>query len=304
MREGRSAVERLTGDEDFAAALRLAIQASGLTLESLRYRLGQRGVHVSAASLSYWQGGRSRPERADSIVAVGMLEEVLDLPKGALTDLLKPRRPRGQTCNPAHPARLWPDPEPVIRTLSHLDQSCDHRLEWLSVHDVCDIGADRRPSSLSVRLVLRASGDDVDRVIAVHNAEAATEPPPVLGEVRYCRRGRVRYDGRFVAFELFFDRILARGDTIIVEYELLFPGARMVANFYDRRFRHAVREYLCIIRFDRGALPVRCYRYDCESVDLMQFRRTEELWVGASCNAHITEHDIERGIVGLDWEWE
>jgi hypothetical protein len=29
-----------------------------------------------------------------------------------------------------------------------------------------------------------------------------------------------------------------------------------------------------------------------------------ELWVGASCNAHITKHDVESGVVGLEWEWE
>ena len=282
----------------------MAIRASGLTLENLRQRLAERGIRVSAATLSYWQGGRSRPERADSIAAVGMLEEVLDLRDGALTDLLRPRPSRGQTSSRlAHPVRLWPDPGPVIRTLGQLDRSSDHRLEWLSVHDVYEIGADRRPLSLSVRLALRASGDDVDRVLAVHCANAPTEPPPALGELRYCRRGRVRHDGSFIAFELFFDRILARGDTAVVEYELRFPGERMTIQFYDRRFRHPVREYLCIIRFDRNAVPVRCYSYECERIGLARLR-TAELWIGTSRSTHITKRNVEEGILGVEWEWE
>jgi hypothetical protein len=104
----------------------MAIQASGLTLESLRQRLGERGIRVSVATLSYWQAGRSRPERADSIEAVGVLEEILGLRAGGLTELLQPRPSRGQpSSRPVHPNRLWPDPGPVIRTLGQLDRSSD-----------------------------------------------------------------------------------------------------------------------------------------------------------------------------------
>jgi hypothetical protein len=289
---------------EFSAALRLAIQESGFTLESLRKRLGQRGVRVSAATLSYWQGGRSRPQRPESIAAVGVLEDILGLPGGALTDLLRPRRRRGQAGGgPLHPARLWPDPRPVISMLGQLDRSSDHRLEWLSVHDVYAVNARRRASSLSVRQVVRASGDDIDRVVAVHRADGEGVPPPVLGELRYCRRGRVRQKAGFLAFELFFDRVLARGDTAVVEYEIEFPGERPVAHFYDRRFRHSVRDYLCVVRFDRQVLPARCYRYERETVQAPQ-RRTGELWVGTSGSAHITRIGLDGGILGLEWEWE
>lgn len=297
----RAAQKRSAKAGEFSAALRLAIQESGLTLESLRHRLGQRGLRISAATLSYWQGGRSRPERADSIAAVGVLEGILNLPGGALTELLKPRRRRGQTGGPVHPARLWSDPQPIIKLLGQFDRSSDHRLEWLSVHDVYEIDARRRPGSLSVRQVVRASGDDIDRVVAVHSAEA--QSPPVLGELRYCRRGRVRHEAGLLAFELFFDRVLARGDTAVVEYEIEFPGEQPITHFYDRRFRHSVRDYLAVIRFDRQALPTRCYGYERETVDLPQ-RRTTELWIGTSGSVHVTKSDMESGILGLEWEWE
>ncbi|GAA0360540.1 hypothetical protein NE235_21505 [Actinoallomurus spadix] len=293
-----------SGVTEFSGALRTAIQNSGLTLESLRTRLRQRGIRVSAATLSYWQGGRSRPQRPDSIAAVGVLEQILELPAGTLTDLLRPRRRRGQAGGgPLHPARLWSDPRPVLTMLGQLDRSSDHRLEWLAVHDVYEVGADRRPRSLVVRQVVRASGDDVDRVVAVHRAEAETDPPPALGDLRHCRRGRVRHEAGFIAFELFFDRVLARGDTAVVEYELGFPGDRPITRFHERRFRHSVKEYLAIVRFDRQVLPARCYRYDRDTVDVPR-RRTAELWVGSSGGVHITRSGVAGGITGLEWEWE
>jgi len=84
----------------FAEALRAAIRARGLGLERIRYRLRGKGATVSLATLSHWQSGRCRPERAESLRALKNLEEVLGVPEGALIRLLGPPRPRG----PYHPA--------------------------------------------------------------------------------------------------------------------------------------------------------------------------------------------------------
>ena len=51
------------GEREFADVLRAAIQARGLGLERIRERLLAHGVSVSMATLSYWQSGRSQPER-------------------------------------------------------------------------------------------------------------------------------------------------------------------------------------------------------------------------------------------------
>jgi hypothetical protein len=53
------------GEPEFAEVLREAIRARGLGLERIRERLLAHGVSVSMATLSYWQSGRSRPERRD-----------------------------------------------------------------------------------------------------------------------------------------------------------------------------------------------------------------------------------------------
>ncbi|WP_067813109.1 helix-turn-helix domain-containing protein [Actinomadura kijaniata] len=276
---------------DFAAALREALQGSGLTLERVRHRLAQRGLTVSVATLSYWQRGRSRP-RSRTVVAA--LEEILQVPPGALVALLDDRAPEA--------AELWPDPVAYAGAVGELDRSGEHRLERISAHDLHLLGPDRRPRALRVREVLRATGDDVDRVVCVHPAGGDTTAAR-LTELRFCRAGRVRSGGGLVAFELVFDRVLGAGHTAVVEYTLTLPGDAPPAGHYERRFPRPVRDYLAVVQFDPGALPARCYAYSAET-GIAARERISELWVGASGGAHLVMPDVRRGIVGLEWEWE
>ncbi|RKS74972.1 hypothetical protein BZB76_3497 [Actinomadura pelletieri DSM 43383] len=171
---------------EFAGALRQAIQASGLTLERIRHRLGRRGLTVSVATLSYWQRGRSRPRSRTVVVA---LEEILQVPPGTLTDLLDDPAPTatpvrgGLTAGAPGPGErgrpvrdLWPDPERYTNLVGQLDRSGDHRLERLSIHDVFRLDEARRSWTLSVRSVLRAAGDDIDRVVCVHQTGGVQQP--------------------------------------------------------------------------------------------------------------------------------
>ncbi|MFI0409646.1 helix-turn-helix domain-containing protein [Actinomadura sp. 3N508] len=171
---------------EFAGALRQAIQASGLTLERIRHRLGRRGLTVSVATLSYWQRGRSRPRSRTVVVA---LEEILQVPPGTLTELLDDPAPTatpvrgGLTAGAPGPGErgrpvrdLWPDPEQYASLIGQLDRSGDHRLERLSIHDVFRLDEVHRSWTLSVRTVLRAAGDDIDRVVCVHQTSVVQQP--------------------------------------------------------------------------------------------------------------------------------
>ncbi|QXJ24930.1 hypothetical protein AGRA3207_006349 [Actinomadura graeca] len=350
---------------EFAGALRQAIQASGLTLERIRHRLGQRGLTVSVATLSYWQRGRSRPR---SRAVVTTLEEILQVPAGTLTELLDDPTPTappvrggpGRAGNGSGPSGhgdrgraagdLWPDPDRYAGLVAQLDRSGDHRLERLGIHDVYRLDDVRRTWSLSVRTVLRAAGDDIDRVVCVHQTgpaktdsppdgtDRAGAPPPgtvhggppgghgglgsgaggpggdvELTGVRYCRPGRIRAEDGLMAFELVFDRVLAAGDTAVVEYELGPAGGvpvgvgasgagAWVADGYERRFSHPVHDYVAIIQFEGGRLPARCYGFTAETSDAPR-RRLGELWIGTSGSANLAVGNVRRGIVGIEWEW-
>src|SRR5687767_8423801 len=65
----------------FELAMKLAIKERSLSLDRLAHRLAQHGLNISTSTLSNWQNGRSRPERPDSLRALRVLEQALDLPR-------------------------------------------------------------------------------------------------------------------------------------------------------------------------------------------------------------------------------
>lgn len=77
-----------SGITTFAAALRSAIEASGLSLD----RIQARRLSVSVTAPSYWQSGKRQPERTSEL-AVRVLEELLSIPSGALLGLLATTAP-------------------------------------------------------------------------------------------------------------------------------------------------------------------------------------------------------------------
>ncbi|MGW5051889.1 helix-turn-helix domain-containing protein [Actinokineospora sp. NPDC004072] len=255
------------GSPTFPVALRAAIAARGLGLERLRDRLRQRGVRVSVATLSYWQSGRSRPERRESMVALRHLEEVLEVPEGALAGLLGPTKPRGRWRYTAGglPAigALWPDPAPVEDALGRVDTRWDERLTRLSQHDRVHVGPGGAAGSFLSRQVLRAEADGPDRWVVIMHTDEPGHPPPLVRPLRGCALGRVAEDrdGGLVVAELLFDRPLARGETVITEHELVHVPPGPVDDHYERKFRLPVREFVLEVCFDPAALPAFCEQY-------------------------------------------
>ncbi|MEU6409314.1 hypothetical protein [Microbispora sp. NPDC046933] len=248
----------------FERALRAAIRARGLSLDRLHSRLRERGVDVSLSSLSYWQRGRSRPERAASLAAVRELEGILSLPEYALIGLLGPPRPRGRR------------PETLI-VLSH--------------HEQVVVGAGRR-HRVSARVVLRAAAPGVDRYVVAH------PPGTRLLRTECCRPGRGGDDGTGPLTELIFPHPLAPGETHVVEY----VTAVAAADRYDRRLRDPVEQHLVQVRFTGGRLPVRCFHTWSPDASAPP-RDAGELRVDACGTAHLVDTGARPGVRGIRWEW-
>ncbi|MFC7615460.1 hypothetical protein ACFQV2_20130 [Actinokineospora soli] len=170
-------------------------------------------MSVSLATLSYWQTGRSRPERRASMVAVEVLEQVLRLDAGALSGLLEPpRRTRKAVPRPAIGA-LWPQSAEVEDVVGAVDTAWDARLSRISQHDVVVVGTDQGERSFTTRQVLRAEEDGPDRWVVVVHLDEHDRALPLVRPVRNCVLGRVvtRPSAGLLVAELLFPRPLRRG---------------------------------------------------------------------------------------------
>ncbi|MFC7615132.1 XRE family transcriptional regulator [Actinokineospora soli] len=217
------------GDPAFPAALRAAIERRGISLDRLRERLRVMGTPVSTATLSYWQSGRTQPERSVSLAALGNIEHIVGVPPGALATLLDPPKPRGRarTRQTVLGTEFFPDVAPLERLLAGFDLSQDAHLTRLSGHDRIRVDAGRGVDRRISRQVLRAEADDIDRLVVIDQMDLPCSRPR-LRAVRNCALGRVEVDlaAGLVAAELLFSRPLARNETILIEHSLEFPSPR------------------------------------------------------------------------------
>ena len=281
----------------FAEVLRTAIEVRGLGLERIRERLGARGISVTVATLSYWQSGRSQPGRKQSLAALPHLEELLDLDRGSLQRAVTPPRDRGRRCPVVDLDAVWPEP-PQTRVLRSLDTRWDTELERISLHDVVTMGPDRSQVSLQVRQVLRARCDGPDRRVVMHCLEDPQAGPPEIRALRGCRVGSIARDlsSGILGCELVFHEPLSRGQTVVVDYEVVNGPPRPHEVRHTRRLRLPMRQYLLEVRFDPGALPAAAFRVqdgtDCQPIDL-----------DAEHSLHVVDTDCTAGITGVRWVW-
>ncbi|PWW54189.1 helix-turn-helix domain-containing protein [Actinokineospora spheciospongiae] len=292
----------------FPVALRSAIQASGLSLDRIQYRLRARGVSISVTALSYWQSGRRRPERAESLAALGHLEDVLGVPTGSLIALLGPPRPRGRVNRESSRLTveaLWGNSEPVSHLLRRIDFTTDSALTKLSQHDRMEVAVDRGEKSVSVRQVFRAERDGADRTLMVYDLELPGRPFPEVTSGDNCRIGRVAHDptAGLMAAEIMLDQPLSRGETTIVDYALHHPGPPYSRgdDAYCRKFTSPVREFVLELRFDPRALPAYLEQHTLDADD--QVTNRKKLEVTADGKAHAVALDFGPGILCARWEW-
>jgi hypothetical protein len=290
----------------FPSALRAAIEDSGLTLERLRYRLAQRGIQVSVTSLSYWQQGRSRPERADSLRAVRAIESILGLPGHSLAALLGPPRPRGRWLrreDREYDGILEPATA-LAETIKPVLGPSDRKLRLFSEDDAVTVGADRTIRRVRTRTVVRALADDPDRHLAVYCAERGSTADQIVITAREnCRLGRVRRHPRapVIAAELMFDRRLRAGETHLFEYEITVDSP-VTSPDYRRGFRYPADAYVVSVRFAESAVPARIFGFTQREPHVSP-RLDGEIIVTAGRIVHRAARDVRPGVLGIGWEW-
>ncbi|MFH8369860.1 hypothetical protein [Streptomyces sp. NPDC018031] len=289
----------------FHRALRTALTVRGLALHRVQHRLAQRGVHVAVASLSYWQQGARVPRRAESLRAVRALEDILQLPPQALTRLLAPA-PAADGRPPVRSYRtLLEKSESVARLIAELDSPSSTGLRTLCHLERIRIGSRRELSVRESQHVVRAQRDGVDRFLVIHQGELGCEPRRMrIRATDDCRLGRSRWDtgaGVLVA-ELLFDTRLRTGDTHVFGFAVQ-DGTGGESTEWFKCFPCAGGHYTLQVRFDPGALPVRCRRFAQGPVGGARTSQGELTVSGQHRTVHLAEQDVRPGTLGIDWDW-
>ncbi|SER44126.1 hypothetical protein SAMN05216188_111180 [Lentzea xinjiangensis] len=268
----------------FADALRVAIRVRGLSLERLQHRLRVRGAPISVTALSYWQSGRRRPERPESLMALAHLEDVLGLRRTALSRLLGPPRPRGRSRRREASAGTRWDSSGLVLTAQH------DRV------DVAPCGGVRGVRS---RQVMQATSTGVDRWVLCQETGSAQ---PALTAVRSCQVGRVareRTSGVLVA-ELVFDEPISAGESIAIEYELTYPRPT-AEHTHFRRFAERVHDYVLEIKFPHGSAPASCEQFASVPAGAETPGGARTAAVDDSGRAHAAALDFGPGLYGMRW---
>ncbi|MFC4909265.1 hypothetical protein [Actinomadura gamaensis] len=296
----------------FHEALRTAIAERGLSLHRVRHHLARQGVDVGVTTLSYWQRGRRRPERPESLRAVRALEEVLDLPDRSLTALLEAPRPRGRAAGlpPGSVAYREVLPQgPVLEAvLADFGGPLTGRgLETVHLYERLEVGPDRdgRRRELLQTVRARPGEERVDRCVTVYRGDPGCDVDAVqVRALDGCRVGRVRRHpaALLVVAELMFDSVLLPDETYLLRYEVA-DDSRRQCDSYERGFRFPTGQYVLQVAFDAAALPVRCHRFARRSVGAPELD-VAEVVPNAHRSVHLVAEDLRPGVHGIRWEWD
>ncbi len=313
--------------DSFAEVFSRAVAERGLTLERLHERLVQAAVPVSIATLSYWQSGRSTPERRSSLKALPVLEGVLGLAPGQLTRHLPvtPKRRGRAAAAPPMPGMeaVVPAGETVARIIADWGIGMEGRLARMSVQDRLAVTDEGTDGPINTRQVLRAEVDGVESfpVIYVQDVEgpAGSELlPPLSGTddqpdatnqsdivaLTACRVGRVERvrDVNLLVAELVLPHPLAKGEVIMTEHLLLPAPMTNLADRIQRGIQRPLRELVLEAHFDPSMVPARAFRFVREVVDGPEVE-IEQVPVHGSTVQTIFL-DLRCGTAGLRWDWE
>ena len=279
--------------------LRTAIADRGLSLDRVRHHLKQHGHDLSVATLSYWQSGRSRPDRASSLAALGSLEEILQVPRGSLAALLPARARRPGAANP---------PDSGVGTLFDTGRLIDAIVEQLGIvwddlervalHEHVTLRADRTVGSHLIRETMRATRDGVDRFVVFYGDDPIGTP--YIMAHGNCRLGRVveHPELGLVVAELLLPQPLAMGDCVLVDYEYAIAGPAPVWDGWERGLRQPQREVLLEIEFAPEALP--------SAVGMRLAQGEDDRSRPVALNGNLLSVlllDVGRGLIRLSWTW-
>lgn len=285
--------------DDFASALRDAINAKPVTLSWLQRQLKARGNRVSMATLSYWRSGARRPEGAQSLAALADIEELLGLRAGALSRMLRSTNRTG----PLGPNQFPIDEEElevaVIEAFRALGAAYPDTSRELTTHSVTDVGADGNVAYSITRSIVQSTVGTITAIPFLEITPGVRTPAPLLKAVS---GGRIaaRYshpDGEVhgVLFEL--DVPLTAPETAMVEWSVEYPPDYPETHDTGHALAQKARELLVWTRFHPDAIPDWCE----EHIETPDGVTITPLPPPRGNSVHLVRRAFGPGALGLQW---
>ncbi|WP_157882503.1 XRE family transcriptional regulator [Streptomyces silvensis] len=264
---------------------------------------------MSASTLSAWQTGLSRPERASSLAVVSVLEEILELPPGSLLGTLPPRRPRGRRATAFEAGtvrdRQWGNrADSIGAALARLGA------DWgdlasppvLSYRVRMQVGPEGGELALHVTRILHGGSRGGARMVYV-TRYASMPHAPLLTMTHGCRLARFRGDpaAGVAAYEFLLDDPLSPGELALTEFRIQYPP-RQTEKYTDIRVYPGTREVVLETVFDAAYAPAACQAFHRASpaapVRILKERSGSE----ARGGFQYIRFNPAPGIYGIRWE--
>jgi hypothetical protein len=278
----------------FASTLREALDRRKISLRSIRRRLMDRGYDISISTLSFWQSGARRPERAASIDIIRELEELLYLDDGALSDTLGPSRRVGRSRQRTYAELIEltreegdeePDPDLLERSGAvgvYFDADGTtarsvNRTLWQARRD----GAQEATVHYYSRELSKLTELNIKGTIGCDLIDAVIDAERLL--LRATLRLRVP---------------LSQGELALTERRSLVPPGLEPQDGTTVVARRRQAELLLYAVFDPRRLPTRCRVIVEEDGET----RTHAVPLNGDCVSH-AEFNFGPGVITLEWDW-
>lgn len=282
----------------FAEALRDAINARDVTLAWLHDRLRTRGNRVSMARLSYWRSGARHPEGAQSLAALGDIEELLDLPDGALSGLLRPTNRTGPLGPTQFPIAADDIEQAVKDAFAALDFSYPDTSRNITTHSVSDVDAQGNIIRCVTRSIVQSTVGTITAIPFLEVTPGVRTTAPRIEAVAGGRiSSRYSHPGGEVHAALFeLETPLTAPETTVIEWSLTFPRDYPSLRETGHAVSRQCRELLMWTRFDPAALPDWCE----ERVDTPTGTVLTPLTLRGT-SIHQIRRSFGPGLLGLSW---
>lgn len=289
--------------ESFAEVFSAAVRQRGLGLDRLVARLDAEGVPVSAATLSYWQTGRSVPTRARSQRSVEALERILEVEPGTLV---------------AHTSRYlrqvevpWQEQLPsetasqILRELGYPRTSL--ALHALFTQDTLRLGAQRQEISQTITQLMM-----VDKHMAlgwpiVFVQDSDDDALVTVSESVHCRLGEhvTIPEMRMLVGEMLLPEPARQGARVQTSYSVAWDTTTVESTRCERGVQPGLQAATLQVQYHPDALPtsVRAYRRANFSVPDDQIEDLGPVPVYDGIAQYVVG-PIGQGSIGMRWTWD